>query len=202
MSQLPPPGDPIGYYATPPSRRPTSVTVFAVLAIVFGSIGTLALLVSIPAQLGMRIVSNPALDAIQRDPILDAVGLASTAIGLGLFITLLCSGVGALSLKPAARKAMILYAWIDIITSILQLILNVAFLHQRTEVMTRKVLSATLGFNPANVEPMIKAGYYGGIALAIVILIWPILILYYMNRLHVKAAFSGNGPPPPVGYYP
>ena len=203
MSQYPSPGGPLGYYAAPRNRRPTTVTVFAILAIIFGSLGTLGMLCSIPQQLGFRFTRNPVVEAMQKDTLLVAINLASHAIALALFITLLWSDIGALSLKPAARTAMLWYAKIDIVATILQIILSVTFIHSRTEAMTRKALLASPGINAASVDTLLKVTFYGGLALSAVILIWPILILYFMNKPHVKAAFDGSAlAAPPAGYYP
>ena len=78
--------------------------------------------------------------------------------------------------------------------------------HERTVAMARKVMLSARGVNAASVDTVLTASYYGGMAFSVIILIWPILILYYMNRPHVKAAFEGGtivdgpAPYPPPGY--
>lgn len=181
----PPPGLP---YATPeipaPSPRPTSVTVLAIIAIVFGSLAVLGTLCSLFPYLGVQFTPNPVIDATRKDPLLLGYNLVSLVLGMVLGAVLLVGGISSLSLKPIGRRLMMGYAVVYLVISIPSAILNVA-------VITPRLLNhvQNLGSNP-QLKTVLSYSAYLGVAMVLVFLIWPILILYYMTRPHVKSAFE------------
>lgn len=181
----PPPGLP---YATPempvPSPRPTSVTVLAIIAIVFGSISVLATLCSLFPYLGVQFTPNPVIDATRKDPFLLGYNVASLLLGMVLGAVLLAGGISSLSLRPIGRRLMMGYAVVYLVISIPSTILSLA-------VIVPRLLDhvQNLGSNP-QMKTIITYSAYGGAAMALVFLIWPILILYFMTRPHVKSAFE------------
>jgi hypothetical protein len=187
MTQYPPPFDPLPY-ATPPMplqpRRPTSVTVIAIIAIIWGSIAVLAMMCAVPQYLGMQFTPNPVMDGIRKDPVLLGFHIASMVIGLALGIILLAGGIISLSLKPMGRTLLIVYAWGSIVTSIPSMILTVAVITPRTFQHVPNMAA-----NPQMAQIM-KLSAYGGVALSVVALTWPVLILYFMSRPRVKTAFE------------
>jgi hypothetical protein len=191
MSQYPPTGQPL-YYDTPPKRRPTSVTVIAVLAIIFGSIWALMSLCSIPQWLGVNFMPNPVMDDMRKDTVLVTYTLGSMLLGLVLSIMELWGGIGALSLKPSARRTLKIYAWGRIGLSVLEIVFSLALM-ERTKALTARTLAANPNLNTPQMQQFAEMGYYFGFALSILVLIWPVLVLIYMNRPHVKAAFEEGG---------
>jgi len=208
MSQFtpppPPPPDSLGY-ATPiqqPNRRPTVVTVFAVLAIIFGSLGALAGICNIPQYLGVRLTPNPILDSMQKDSVILSYMLISLVINLILSVILLTAGIGLLSLKPSSRVWIIRYAVIHIVVTVLGLILSLSFIQSRNQALLQQTLAANPQLNTPQMKAVVQYSAVGGYCFAVVFLIWPLLILYYMNRPHVKAAFDPALPPlPPTQPY-
>jgi uncharacterized protein YneF (UPF0154 family) len=195
----PPPPDSLGY-ATPihqPNRRPTVVTVLAILAIIFGSLGVLGGMCNIPQYLGVRLMPNPILDAMQKDPVIFSFLLGSLVINLILSIILLVTGIGALSLKPSSRVWMIRYAVIHIVVTALSLLVGLTFIHARNQALIEKTLAANPALNTPQMKTVMQYSTSGGYCFAVVFLIWPLLILYYMSRPHVKAAFDPAFPPLP-----
>jgi uncharacterized protein YneF (UPF0154 family) len=208
MSQFtpppPPPPDSLGY-ATPmhqPNRRPTVVTVLAILAIIFGSLGVLGGICNIPQYLGVRLMPNPILDGIQKDGVMLTFMLTSLAINLILSVILLIAGIGSLSLKPSSRVWMIRYALIHIVVTAVSLLLGLTFITARNHALMQKTLAANPQLNTPQMKMVLQYSTTGGYCFAIVFLIWPLLILYYMNRPQVKAAFDPALPPlPPTQPY-
>lgn len=203
MSQLPPPPpfDPL-FYASPhvpqKSPRPTSVTVIAILAIIWGSLHVLAMLCTIPQYLGVNLAPNPAMDGIRKDPVLLSVSIFNMAIGLLLGVLVLACGIGALSLKPWSRIWMIRYAVIYFFFAIVSTVFNLLFIQPRMEQAMQTAMPANSPFNAAQFQSMMHIGRYVGVCFAVLFLLWPVAILYYMTRPHVKAAFQGGAPS--VGY--
>jgi hypothetical protein len=202
MSQYPPPPppyDPLAYASPRQSRRPTSVTVIAIIAIVFGSLVILGSLCAIPQMLGFEFASNPITEKMREDSIYLAVSAASAVIGLGLGIGELIGGIGALSLRPGARRTLIVFAWADLATSIFFIVVQLVVVNPRMEKLMAGIVASNPSLRTPQAQMIMKASMYGGWIFTVVTLIWPILIIRFMNRGHVKAAFSSE--PPPVGDY-
>lgn len=196
MSQIPPPFDPIPYASPgfrPPDPRPTSVTVIAILAIIWGSLSVLGLLCTIPQYMGVKFGPNPVMDGIRNDPTLFGFMMVTMGIGLVLAILLLAGGIGALSLKPSARSMLIWYSVLYLVTGILGLLLNILWINPRME----QVVNQSFQLNPQLNNPGMRAGIrystYGGMCFGLLLLIWPVVVLYFMSRPHVKAAFGVKG---------
>lgn len=188
MSQYPPPLDPVPY-ATPnlpqPNRRPTSVTVFAIIGIIWGSLAVLGGVCSLPQYLGVNLAPNPVMDAIRNDHVLLAFNIGSLVITAILGAMLLTAGIGALSLKRSARRMMVLYALINLVIVVVSTPLNYALIFPRME----RDVQSVAGGNTALVSAF-KIGSIAGVFGALLGIVWALLILYYMTRPHVKAAFG------------
>jgi len=156
MSQYPPAGQPL-YYDTPPKRRPTSVTVIAVLAIIFGSIWTLMSLCSIPQWLGVNFMPNPVMDDMRKDTVLVTYTLGSMLLGLVLYMVELWGGIGALSLKPSARRTLKIYAWGRIGLSVLEIVFSLALM-ERTKALTARTLAANPKLNTPHMQQLTATG--------------------------------------------
>jgi hypothetical protein len=212
MTQYQPPFQPdYRSYVPPLSLRPTSVTVIAILAIIIGSISVLGLLCSAPQYMGVRFgPPNPVVDAVHDDPVLFWFMMLSMAFGTVLAIAQLWGGIGALSLKPSARTALIWYAILYMVMGVLGLILNIVVINPRMQQIVNKTVSSNPQMNNPTMKTVMQYSQYGGYCMAIVLLIWPVIILYVMTRPHVKAAFQSGGmvphstlPPPfPGPQYP
>jgi hypothetical protein len=205
MSQYEPPFQPdyASYGMKPPSLRPTSVTVIAIIAIILGGLGVLGLLCTLPQYLGVKLAPNPVMDAMRNDRVLFWFMIISMAIGTVLAVIQLWGGIGALTLKPAARSALIWYAIVYLVTGTIGLILNVTIINARTQEAVNKSLASNPQLNSPAMKTSMQMVTYGGHCFAAVLLIWPVIILYFMTRPHVKAAFergwASPGDLPPIG---
>jgi hypothetical protein len=193
MSQYPPAGQPLSYDTTP-RKRPTSVTVIAVLAIVFGSLGVLGTLCSLPQWMGVSIGPNRVMDEMRKDSVFVTYTIVSMLIGLALAVMELWGGIGALSLKAPARRVLVRFAIADIVVSVLGLIYGLATMGRNLELMARVVQSTPgTAAAKAQMQQIMQLSFYGGMIGSVVTLIWPVLVLIYMNKPHVKAAFGEGG---------
>jgi len=198
MSQFPPPNDPLSYASPSPKVRPASVTVIAILAIIFGSLVVLGTLCSFPQYLGVKFSPNPVIDRVRDDTFLLAVSIISMVVGFVLAVIELYGGIGLLSLKRSARSLIIGYAWAKLVISIIEIGFTFFLVNPRMEKIITSLMSG--GTNP-QLQSMMKLGMYAGTIISIVFLIWPILILIYMKRPHVEAAFTRGAEPAAGGYY-
>lgn len=193
MSQLPPPYDPLPYASAGmrmPSPRPKSVTVIAIIGIIFGALGVLGALCNLPQYMGVKILPNPVMDAMREDSVLVALIVGSLVISLIASVLLLWGGIGALSLKPGARKALIAYAIVLIVNTIVGLGLSLTVSGTRSEAAFQRSMKNVPPAQAAAMQKGYELGFYGATGFSVIFLVWPGLVLYYMSRPHVKAAFE------------
>src|SRR5438128_303609 len=121
MSELPPlpsspPPVPYASYAAGPAvpgvTRPTSVTALAIIGIIWGGIAVLGGVWGVASY--FLPFHNPVIDKVKENPGLFVFTVVSGLVGLALAVVLLAGSIGALSLKPWARRAMLFWAWADI----------------------------------------------------------------------------------------
>lgn len=145
--------------------RPTAVTVFGILNIVFGSLSLLCMPVGLIAILAVPNAMNTA--ATNK-----AWLLLSGVVGLACTIFLIVVGIGLLYLKAWARKGSLVYGWFAIIWGLVGAGLNIWFMTSRAEGNLEMVLPTVIG------------GACGGL----IGLIYPILLVIFMQRPNVRNA--------------
>jgi hypothetical protein len=177
-------------------KRPTSVTVFGVLNIVFAIFGLFALIVSVMLFLPHADIKNPVIQLIHDNPAYAAWMHASMALGLLAAAAKLAAGIGLLKLRPWARQLSIIYAIYAMVMVVVGTVVNYFFL------LRPMLEQAHQKQGPEAVGAM--AGAIGGTIGGCFGLIYPILLLVFMVRPNVVAAFSGSIPPgeQPAGNQP
>lgn len=200
-----PPGPylPYGGYAPVANPRPTTVTVMAIIGIIWGSLLLICNGFGLVPYLGVNLGPNPVLERLSREPAAYATELGSVVVQLAGSLILLVGSVLALSLKPLGRRLMLLYGGIGVTVAVVRAILVFTIV---LPVMQQNI--------PAG-SPQ-QVGYNIGMAFGLLmILVFPVLVLIFMNKPHVKSAFAGLAPPggygapgygpggyPPQGYPP
>jgi hypothetical protein len=166
------PQSPMTSAAAPPTgaERPAAVTVFGILNIVFGALG----LLSMPCALFFMFampgkVMNPTR-AVK------AWLLFSSLIGFVVAILLIIIGIGLLNLKAWARKCAVGYGWFAIVWGVLGTIINLIL-----------VTSGAYGYSH-EAAPGAMSGMIGGTVGGLLGLIYPILLIVFMQRPNVKNA--------------
>ena len=217
MSQFPDPNNPgnppvalpyaQGGYGRP-KLRPTSVTVLAILGIIWGSFVLLGSLCQTLQFAGVSMdPNNPVVKGMHDDKLLFAWSIVGAVVNLVLGGLLLGGSIKALSLKPLGRSWMIAYSWLDIGFTLISTVVSVAVVMPRIQVVMQSVNS-----NPA-IRSVMQISMWGGFVFALVLLAFPALILYFMSRPNVKEAFlrgmvaptqqwGGGVPPQQGGGYP
>ncbi len=165
----------------PGATRPTGVTVFAILNIIFGLMGVFGIVVSVGMLvLGSRIAGpNPVMDKMFDSVAYLAFTAVGMVVGIVFSILLLFSGIGLLKMSKSARTISIVYGVYAIVSTILANAVNVFVV-----------------FIPAleQAQGAQRAGMIGGIIGAgiggLVGLIYPIALLIYFTRPTVKHYFE------------
>jgi len=169
-------------------QRPTSVTIFGILNIVFAALGVLGLIASI-ALFFMPSDSNNPVIKIMHENAAYALWL-KVCIPLGVLscAALLAAGIGLLRLKPWARKLSIGYAIYAIVFGIVGMVVNFIFL---VEPMVKEAQNQQ-GPEAAGAIGGAIGGSFGGCFG----LIYPVLLLIFMLRPTVVSAFQSSAPSP------
>jgi hypothetical protein len=186
----------LGYGGPARPQRPASVTVLAVIGIIWGSLMTLGNLCGvIVLASNFTPAGNNSMSSLQNDPTMHVWNIVSGVAGLILGIVLLYGSINALSLKPQARLAMIWYSVPQILLSVVGVVVALVIGLPHLNEILNSPNARTPGFKEGAL-----GGFWGSIMFQIVVVIYAILILLYMNRPHVKAAFGvGAAPGGPAG---
>jgi hypothetical protein len=170
-------------------QRPVSVNVFGILNIVFAlfgffsAIGAVGLLSATDAA-----QNNPVVRIMLENPTYAAWMKLSIPLGLVASVVLLATGIGLLRLKSWARKLSIAYAIYAILFGIAGTVISYLFL-------VRALLAeAQQSQGPEAAAAM--GGAIGGIIAGALGLVYPILLIIFMTRPKVVAAFQRPEPPP------
>lgn len=191
----------------PPKLRPTSVSVLAIIGIIWGSLILLGTFCNTLQLSGMSLdANNPITKGMHEDRVLFDWSIVSVILNLGLGALLLGGSIKSLSLKRSGRSWLIAYSWLDIAFTVLSTGITVAVVMPR---INRIVQNSSL--NPI-VRQTMQISMWGGFLFALVLLVYPALILYFMSRPNVKEAFErgmvaptqqwGAFPPQGGGYPP
>jgi hypothetical protein len=174
-------------------QRPSSVTVFGVLNIVFGALGILGIIFS---AISLMIISpnathNPVLEIMRNSPgyavwMKIAIPLGFLAAGVSI-----AAGIGLLKLKNWARILSIGYAIYTIVTGIIGMVLNYIFLLQPL----MEQASQKRGPEAAVLIGAAIGGTFG----SCFGMIYPVLLLIFMLRPNVVAAFQPPAEPAGMG---
>jgi hypothetical protein len=169
-------------------QRPTAVTVFGILNIIFAALGILGALASVMLFMAEGTSSNnPVIQHIHDSP-----GYAmwlKISIGLGVFggAVLFAAGLGLLALKPWGRMLSVFYAMYAIVMVLIGGVANYILLIQPLmQQAQQKQGSQAAGA---------MGGAIGGMFGSCLGLIYPVLLLIFMMRANVVAAFRATAPP-------
>ncbi len=148
------------------AKRPSAVTVFGILNIIFGSLGLICLPFSLLVTFGMPQMWEPSDIAIIWIIITHIVGLITA-------IFLLTLGIELLRLRAWARKWSLVYGWFAIVWAVIGSIVNLLLITSGEFGYSEEVLPGALGGT--------CGGLIGG-------LIYPVLLIIFMQRPGAKDA--------------
>jgi hypothetical protein len=164
-------------------QRPTSVTVFGILNILFAALGMLSvlLLAALFTVVGSS-TNNPVVRLIHESSAYAAWLVVSIILGMIAAAALLAAGIGLLNLKSWARIVSIVYAIYALVSVPVSQLVNYFFLvrplfEQAGHQQQPQVVGAAFGALGGSI-----GGCFG--------LVYPILLLVFMTRPNVVAAFK------------
>ena len=171
-------------------QRPTTVTVFGILNVVFAIIGFFASLASLMMfTAAAASTNNPVIQLVHDNPNYAAWMKISVVLGVLVSVLLLAAGIGLLKLQSWARIASIVYGIYSIVMVIVGSVINYFFLvqpllQQAQQKQGPEATGAAIG------------GAIGGMFGSCFGIIYPVLLLIFMMKANVKAAFGTAAPPP------
>jgi hypothetical protein len=168
-------------------ERPTAVTVLGILNIVFAVLGVFGMLATLAMFSPTAGSNNPALKLMQESPRYLMWLKVTIPIGVLGCLALLASGIGLLRLKRWARTLSIGYAIYAIVFGIAGVVMNFIFLFRPLLEEAQR----SQGPEAAGAIGVALGGTVGGC----VGLIFPIVLLAFMVRPKVVAAFRPVAPP-------
>ena len=165
--------------------RPTPVTVFGILNIIFGALGLLCMPFSMLALFMPPNPSfpNPALDLMRSNEAYRLWMMVSTVLGMIVSGVLLAAGIGLLMLKSWGHKASIGYSIYAIVMGLISIPLSY-FL-----IVAPLMAQASQTQNPQQ-QGAAFGGAVGGLFGGCLGLIYPILLLIFMKQPNVVAVFQ------------
>lgn len=166
-------------------RRPTSVTVFAIINFVFAGFGFLGLLTSVALFMTKAAQNNPVYEAMARSPMFRVYNIVMMPIGLIVCIVLVLSGIGLLLLKRWGRTITMVYAVYAMVQSVVGTIMTFVFV-----LPALRQAAGGSGSSGAAATGAAIGTVVGAMFGLLVGLLYPILLLVFMTRPNVKAAFG------------
>lgn len=169
------------------SLRPAAVTVFGVLSILFGITGlcgTLASTLFMILPFGTPFTQdNPALQLIEENAFYRRFTQVGTGLGFISCIVLIVAGIGLWQLRPYGRILSIGYSIYSILLSVVVNIVNFVVVFPGMLAIAEEA-----GGGPMQLAVYISIG--AGIAEGCIGFIYPSLLLFFMFRPNVVAAFK------------
>jgi hypothetical protein len=165
-------------------KRPTSVTVFGVLNLVFGFLGICgvaagALSFAIPQNPDMP---NPVMEIMATNVVYSTFTKVSLGCSAIATLVLIAAGIGLLGMKPWGRMASIGYGIYAIVMGLVGLVINAVYvsmpLMQQASEMQGPEAAGAIG------------GAIGGVVGGCIGLVYPALLLFFMTRPNVVQAFE------------
>ena len=176
-------------------QRPTVVTVFGILNIVFAVLGVLGALFTLFVLKVMPVANNPVLQWINENAILMTWTNVSIALGVAAAACLLAAGIGLLMMKRWARVLSIAYGIYTIIAGVIGVVLTLVLLCK--PLLDIDIAGKSRGPEIAGAIGGAVGGTIGSCG-GCFGLIYPILLIIFMTRPRVVAAFQSPLPPPPL----
>jgi hypothetical protein len=183
-------------YAPPPAQRPPAVSVLAILNIVFGVLALLCLPFALISQSFQNLTpSNPVMEAM-KNPTWHAWTMLSAVLGIFAAIAEIAGGIGMLGLKPWGRRVSVGFGIYSLAVGVINLLLFVVIL-----------VGPILAILRQTQDPAVSGGAVGGLAGGVMGgvmgMLYPGILLFFLTRPEIKAAFDSppsppyaSGPPP------
>ncbi|MDQ3814551.1 MAG: hypothetical protein M3347_11445 [Armatimonadota bacterium] len=178
------------------NQRPTPLTVFGVLNIVFGAFTLLIAPFALYGSLARQgATGNPVLDMMAASPGLRTWQITSAVLGIIAAIVLIAAGIGLLRMLPWGRLLSMGYSIYAIFIAVIGVPINYFLL-------VRPLLAQVSQSNDPAVTAGAIGGAVGGSFGSCIGLIYPVLLLYFMTRPDIIQAVNQGGSQPPSSVPP
>ena len=168
-------------------QRPTTVTVFGILNIVFAVFGLFGILASLAMFKLAEGTGNPVFKIMHDNPAFAAWMKLSIPLGVLSSAALLAGGIGLLMMKPWARKLSIGYSLYAMVMGLVGMVFSYLW-------MVRPMMEQAAQKQGPEAAGAI-GGAVGGLVGGCFSLAYPVLLLIFMTRPKVVAAFSPSDDP-------
>lgn len=171
-------------------QRPTPVLVFGILNIVFAVFGVLGSLFSLVMFQLPFMRENPAIHRLLDLPIYVVWMRMMVMVGIVMAAAQLPLGIGLLFMKRWARRGCVPFAIISMFVAVAGQYINLIYV----------LPEMTAGLSGSNSPDAMGAfgGAIGGVFGGSMSLVYPVLLLIFMTRPGIVAAFETNSGPPPL----
>lgn len=159
------------------------MTVLAIIGIIIGGLMTLCTPFSLVFMFIDFGVPNPAMDMFKNEPLLRAVNIISTIFFLLLMVGLLICSIASLTLKPWARSGMVVVSAVGIIYILVSQVLQLLWMGPKMEAAMQAAGAPTQGM-------FMMPTWIGVIVGLLIMLPYPLFVLYFFTRQHVRDAFN------------
>jgi hypothetical protein len=160
-----------------------SVSVFGMLNIIFGAFGVLAILLSAPMFFsGGADPKNTTIQVMHQSTTYAAWMVISAVVGALATAALLGAGIAMLQMRPWSRKVSIAYAIYSLVMTPIGAVMQFLFV--------LPVLIEHAHQQPGPAASAAVNGAIGNMFGSLVGLIYPVLLLIFMTRRNVVAAFE------------
>jgi hypothetical protein len=164
-------------------KKPTAITVFGVLNLVFGVLGACGVVFSLVSLFMATPGTNPVYDVMRSSVVLVYWTYASSLIGGVLTLVLCIAGIGLLMDKAWGRLASLAYGGATILFGLLGILMNAIFLFPA-------MLELADSSRP-EVAGGVIGGVVGGVAGSCIGLVYPVLLIVFMTRKPVVEYLAG-----------
>ena len=169
------------------SQKPTAATVFGILNLLFGGLGLCGIVMTAAIMLvplnPQMTKDNPALQLMEESAVYRTFTQVGLVLGFFATVVLIVAGIGLLTFRPYGRTLSIGYGIYAVVANVLGTIINVVYVFPA---LLEKANAA--GGGPAAAGTY--AGIFGGLFGTCLGLIYPVLLLYFMFRPNMVAAFK------------
>ena len=132
--------------------------------------------------------NSPVIKLINDQPVFYWWTLFRLAVGLGFSVLLAVAGIGLLKLKPSGRTMSVGYSIASLALGVIGIVFNWIFLVGP--------LAAEAGKSSGPHAVGATAGAISGMVGGLCPMVYPILLLIFMTRPKLVAAFNPSAPPP------
>jgi hypothetical protein len=181
-----------------PGQRPTSVTVLAIIGIIFAALGTFGAIFMVAMLMGVT-AQDPFNKALMEDGAYRGMQIVSEIVHTVLTVVLWIGSIGSLKLQPGARTAMLVYAWASIISGVIS---SIAMFIILPDLLDKAMAAASMTM-PPEVAQMTRSMLVVMMPISVILgAAYPVCVLIFYTRKKVVNAFQGKFEgPPPAPYY-